>query len=91
MRARYRNSPATELFLTPGEPALIEVDLVATSNVFKKGHSIRLEISSSNFPRFDRNLNTGKGFESDEVAVATNTVFHSTEMPGYLELDVIPR
>lgn len=91
LRGRYRNGPVAEELLAPGEPALFEIDLVATSNVFKKGHSIRLEISSSNFPRFDRNLNTGAGFESDEVVVATNTVFHSSEMPSYLELDIIPR
>ncbi|MCH7734498.1 MAG: CocE/NonD family hydrolase [Chloroflexi bacterium] len=91
LRARYRNDPAAPMFLTPGEPALFEIDLVATSNVFKKGHSIRLEVSSSNFPRFNRNLNTGKEFESDEVAVATNTVFHTSEMPSYMELDIVPR
>jgi hypothetical protein len=91
LRARYRNGPAAEERLTPGEPATFEIDLVATSNVFKKGHSIRLEVSSSNFPRFDRNLNTGKGFDDDEVAVATNTVLHSSEMPSYLELDIVPR
>ena len=67
-----------------------EIDLVATSNVFKKGHSIRVEISSSNFPRFDRNLNTGEGFDDTEVRVATNTVFHDAGRPSYITLDVVP-
>ena len=91
LRARYRNSRSSTELLTPGQPVELEIDLVATSNVFRKGHQIRLEISSSNFPRFDRNLNTGKGFDDAEVLVATNTVLHDSDHTSYLELDIVPR
>ena len=60
LRARYRNSPERVEFMNPGETYKLTLDLWATSNVFLKGHKLRLEISSSNFPRFDRNLNTGE-------------------------------
>ena len=62
-----------------------------TSNVFKAGHPIRLEISSSNFPRFDRNLNTGGviGRET-EVRTAINRVYHDPERPSHVLLPVIP-
>ena len=55
-RARYRNGTDHEELLTPGEVAEIEVDLIATANVFRAGHRIRLEVAASNWPRFDRNL-----------------------------------
>ena len=55
-------------------------------------HQVRVEISSSNFPRFARNLNTGKAFGmSDEIAVATQTIYHSTNYPSHITLPVIPR
>ena len=57
---RYRDSPEHAGLMNPGQIYEISVDLWATSNVFLRGHSLRLEISSSNFPRFDRNLNTGR-------------------------------
>jgi len=91
VRARWRASRAKPALLTPGKPEKFEIDLVATSNVFKKGHRIRLEVSSSNFPRFDRNLNTGKGFASEDCTTATNTVFHDASHPSYVELDIVPR
>jgi predicted acyl esterase len=57
-----------------------------------KGHRIRLEVSSSNFPRFDRNLNTGKDASTDAAFVkATNTVYHDQEYPSALVLPVVPR
>src|SRR5262249_11931579 len=59
IRARYRDSRETPSLMTPGQVYKFTIDLWATSNVFKKGHMVRLEVSSSNFPRFDRNLNTG--------------------------------
>ena len=89
-RARYRESLAEARPLAPGAVEKYEIDLAATSNVFKKGHSIRVEISSSNFPRFDRNLNTGKGFDDAEVRVAMNTVFHDAGRPSHITLDVVP-
>ena len=59
MRGRYRKGTDTAVPITPGAVEEYTIDLVATSNVFKAGHRVRLEISSSNFPRFDRNFNTG--------------------------------
>ncbi|MBM3957772.1 MAG: CocE/NonD family hydrolase, partial [Gemmatimonadetes bacterium] len=90
VRARYRNSLERAEPITAGAVEKYEIDLVATSNVFKKGHSIRVEMSSSNFPRFDRNLNTGKSFDDAEVRVATNTVFHDAAHPTHITLDVVP-
>src|SRR5207249_7259924 len=60
LRARYRESRSRPSLLTPGKTYELMIDLWATSHVFLPGHSIRVEISSSNFPRFDRNLNTGE-------------------------------
>jgi putative CocE/NonD family hydrolase len=91
LRARWRSSRAKPMLLAPGQAEKFEIDLVATSNLFKKGHRVRLEVASSNFPRFDRNLNTGKGPDSGEVVVATNTVFHDTQRASYVEMDVVPR
>jgi putative CocE/NonD family hydrolase len=65
---------------------------LATSNVFLKGHRIRVEVSSSNFPRFDRNLNTGKSAaDSAEIVKATNTVLHDADHPSAIVLPVVPR
>jgi hypothetical protein len=94
IRARYRNSLAEPEPLTPGEPARLSLDLSVTSNVFLAGHRIRLEVSSSNFPRFDRNTNTG-GVIADETAdqatVAVNRVLHGPDHPSLLILPVISR
>ena len=75
-----------------GEIYRIEIDAGVTSNVFLKGHSIRVEISSSNFPRFDRNLNTGQLVE-DEVQVrrADQVIYHDKIHHSYVLLPVIPR
>jgi len=89
--ARYQDSRKRPHYIDPNLPKRFDIDLVATSNVFKKGHRIRLEISSSNFPRFARNLNTGLWADSDQIAVATNTVFHDFQHESYVELDIIPR
>lgn len=68
-----------------------DIDLWVTSNVFLKDHCIRLEISSSNFPRFDRNPNTGHPFGNDaEVITAQQKVYHSIEYPSYIVLPIIP-
>ncbi|MBM3946829.1 MAG: CocE/NonD family hydrolase [SAR202 cluster bacterium] len=93
IRARYRNSTTGAAApLTPGRVEKYTIDLVSTANVFKKGHSIRVDISSSNFPRFDRNLNTGKeGWQDAEIRVAQQTIFHSAEYPSHITLPVIPR
>ncbi len=77
LRARYRNGFDREALLTPGQAVELTLDLGATGNVFLPGHRIRLEVSSSNFPRFDRNPNTGGVFGKDAQPVAaTQTVYH---------------
>src|SRR3954471_6924496 len=98
LRTRYRDSQETPSPITPGQIYKLNIDLWATSNVFKKGHVLRLEISSSNFPRFDRNLNTGRVRylnTSDEVnseqpfKSATNVVYHDAEHPSALILPIV--
>lgn len=72
----------------------ITVDLAVTSNVFLPGHRIRLEVSSSNFPRFDRNTNTGGSISeegAEQAVVAVNHVLHSAEYPSRLVLPIIRR
>ena len=92
IRARYRESASVPRLMEAGKPYLFTIDLWATSNVFLPGHRIRLEISSSNFPRFDRNLNTGEPFgEGTKGIPARQTVFHQHEMASHILLPVIPR
>jgi uncharacterized protein len=91
VRARYRDSQEQPAFLNPGQAYKFSLDLWSTSNLFRKGHRVRLEISSSNFPRFDRNLNTGEAAASAQKSVpATNTVYHDAEHPSALILPVVP-
>ena len=90
VRARYRDSREQPQLMNPGQTYKIALDLWATSNVFRKGHRLRLEISSSNFPRFDRNMNTGEDTASARKPVpATNTIYHDTEHPSALILPVV--
>jgi uncharacterized protein len=92
IRARYRKSLAEPEPLTPGEPCQLSLDLSVTSNVFLPGHRIRLEVSSSNFPRFDRNTNTGGVIadeSADQATVAVNRVLHGPSSPSQLILPVI--
>jgi len=92
VRARYRDSRVAPAPLTPGAVSTFTIDLWATSHVFLPGHRIRVEISSSNFPRFDRNLNTG-----DDPATGTRrqtarqTIFHDPRYPSHITLPIIPR
>jgi putative CocE/NonD family hydrolase len=90
VRARYRDSREKADLINPGQVYKFTIDLWSTSNVFRKGHTLRLEISSSNFPRFDRNLNTGEdpAFARNYVS-ATNTVYHDAEHPSSLILPVV--
>lgn len=91
LRARYRKSMREESLLTPGEVVEYEIDLWSTSNVFQRGHRIRLEVASSNFPRFDRNPQTGEApGVGTALASALQQVFHSAEYPSRLVLPVIP-
>jgi uncharacterized protein len=95
LRARYRESQENPTMITPGQIYKFAIDLWATSNVFKRGHILRLEISSSNYPRFDRNLNTGdqrpmRSGDSDEIFTkATNVILHDAEHPSVLILPVV--
>ncbi|HXP61954.1 MAG TPA: CocE/NonD family hydrolase [Dongiaceae bacterium] len=92
LRARYRKGPAQPVLLEPGQSQEFDIDLWVTSNLFRTAHRIRVEISSSNFPRFDRNPNSGKPFGTDtELLPADQTVFHDRDHPSHLVLPVIPR
>jgi uncharacterized protein len=93
IRARFRESTTgAPQPITPGQVYEYKIDLWSTSNVFLRGHKIRLEVSSSNFPRFDRNLNTGKDASTDAAIIpATNTILHDAQHPSALILPVVPR
>ena len=92
LRGRYRESRATAKLLTPGEVYAYSIDLWATSNVFKAGHRLRVEIASSNFPRFDRNPQTGQAAaEARQLEPALQRVFHDGSRPSHIVLPVIPR
>ena len=92
VRARNRNSQEKLELLHPGEVYKFTVDLWSTSNVFLRGHRVRLEVSSSNFPRFDRNTNTGQDSASAvSSAPATNTIYHDAEHPSSLMLPIVPK
>jgi uncharacterized protein len=91
VRARYRESLSQPTLLEPGKVYRYEIDLGVTGNVFRRGHRIRLEVSSSNFPRFDRNLNTGSADPKDKtLRVARQTIWHSRTYPSHVVLPVIP-
>ena len=90
IRARYRNGDAEEL-LEPGKAYKFTIDLWSTANVFKRGHRIRLDVTSSNFPRWDRNPNTGHPFGADAMTrPAVQTILHDSEHPSQVILPVIP-
>jgi uncharacterized protein len=91
IRARYRVSRERAELLSPGRLYEFEIDLWATSNLFARGHRIRLDISSSNFPRFDVNPNTGEriNFHTHRVSVV-NRVYHDPEHPSRVILPVVP-
>jgi putative CocE/NonD family hydrolase len=90
-RARYRHGTDHEELLTTGDIAEITVDLIATSNVFKAGHRIRLEVAASNWPRFDRNSQTGGPIAGEtELRPARQTVHHDAAHPSRLRLPIVP-
>jgi putative CocE/NonD family hydrolase len=94
LRARYRESPTAPALMEPGRVYELRIDLGATANVFRAGHRIRLEVSSSNFPRFDRNTNTGGKIAQEgpaELAAADNRVHHDRAHASYLILPVVER
>jgi putative CocE/NonD family hydrolase len=92
VRAKYRDSQTRPSLLVPGQVYKISIDLWSTSNVFLAGHTLRLEVSSSNFPRFDRNSNTGEAAAGATHSVkATNTILHDSEHPSTLILPIVAR
>ncbi len=93
-RVRYRNSLEKAELMEPGKVYEIEIDLLATSNVFLPGHRIRLEVTSSNFPQFNRNSNTGGDIATetaDKYRSAKNIVLHDQQYPSSLILPIIER
>jgi putative CocE/NonD family hydrolase len=90
IRARYRDRKEPPGFIVPGRPYLFRIPLFPTSNLFKKGHRIRLDVSSSNFPRFDVNPNTGEPLGQNTTwRVATNSLYHDEERPSHILLPVV--
>ena len=91
-RVRYREGYDKEVFMGKDKVYKVELTPMATSNYFKKGHRIRVEVSSSNFPRFSRNLNTGgDNYDESESVVARNTIHHSKRYPSHIKLPFISR
>jgi putative CocE/NonD family hydrolase len=90
-RMRYRNSPEKAELMRPGEVYPVAIHLYPTANVFVKGHRIRLDVSSSNFPRFDVNPNTGEPLQQHRRMVpADNTVYHGADRASHVVLPIIP-
>ena len=90
-RLRYRNGRKRAELLPAGEVDQIVITLFPTSNLFARGHRLRLDISSSNFPRFDVNPNTGEDLGLDRRrAVADNTVYHDAQRSSHVVLPLIP-
>jgi len=91
IRARYREGYQRGIPLVPGKVYEFKIDLWSTSNLFLPGHRIGLEISSSNYPQYDRNTNGGGEGGIDNIVVATQTIMHTPEYPTHITLPVIPR
>ena len=92
MRAKYREGTSRGSLIEPGKVYEYTIDLVGTSNEFRPGHRIRVDITSSHFPQFDRNPNTGEPFGTSAVVrVASQTVHHSAQYPSHVLLPVIPK
>jgi putative CocE/NonD family hydrolase len=94
LRARYRNSATTAELLEPEAVHELRLNLWATANVFLPGHRIRLEVSSSNFPRFGRNSSMGGDIATegpDAYRPALNRIFHDTTRPSRLVLPIVER
>ncbi|MDE0061789.1 MAG: CocE/NonD family hydrolase [Gammaproteobacteria bacterium] len=91
LRARYREGFTRKVWMEPDGVYELRIDLDATSNYFAPGHRIRLQVSSSDFPLYERNLNTGgNNYDEVEWVIAENSVHHSAEHPSHLILPVIP-
>ncbi|MEA2624844.1 MAG: uncharacterized protein QOD06_889, partial [Candidatus Binatota bacterium] len=91
LRARYSRSTETPELLPAGQPHRLEIRLWATSMVFRAGHRFCVLVTSSDFPRYDRNLNSGElGIDSDRMVAALQTVFHDAERPSHILLPIVP-
>lgn len=91
-RIRYREGYDKEVFMEKGKVYKVDLTPMSTSNFFEAGHSIRIEISSSNFPRFDRNLNTGgNNYDESKGVVAHNNVHHSVQYPSQIRLPIMKK
>jgi hypothetical protein len=92
-RLRYRDGYDKPLvWMEPGKVYKVILQPMTTSNLFEPGHQIRIEVSSSNFPRFDRNMNTGgKNYDELKGVVAHNAVHHSKQYPSQITLTVVKR
>ena len=91
-RARYREGYDREVFMDKGKVYKVSLSPMSTSNYFKKGHRIRIEVSSSNFPRFARNLNTGGNNYDEKIGViATNNIHYSENYPSQIRIPVISK
>jgi putative CocE/NonD family hydrolase len=89
IRAKYRNGRTPE-YLQPDQPYEFVIDLWSIAHVFLEGHSVRLDISSANFPRWDRNPNTGPQSGSDATEVAHQKIFHDQQHQSRLVLPILP-
>lgn len=91
-RARYREGYDREVFMDKGKVYKVSLSPMSTSNYFKKGHRIRIEVSSSNFPRFARNLNTGgNNFDEKVGVIATNNIHYSERYPSQIRIPVVSK
>lgn len=90
LRARYRRGISEPELLTPGETAVLDIDMRSIAYLLPPGHRLRLDITSSSFPRLERNLNTGgRNFDELKGIIASNRVHHDPEHPSYVELFVL--
>lgn len=91
IRARGRKSVLKPELVNPGEVNEYRINMGTTSQLFRKGHRIRIDISSSNFPMYDRNMNTGNPIGQDAEGIpAMQTIYHQSEYASYVDLPVIP-
>jgi putative CocE/NonD family hydrolase len=91
IRARYRRSQAAQVPLEPGRVEEYEIELLPTSNLFRRGHRIRVEVASASYPAFDRNLGTGNPLGADQAGLtAVQLVHHDADRPSHLILPIVP-
>jgi putative CocE/NonD family hydrolase len=92
LRARYREGYDKQVFMEAGQVYELPISPMSTSNYYPAGHRIRIEVSSSNFPRFTRNLNTGgNNYDETEGVVAHNAVHHSRQYPSQIRIPIVKR